>query len=369
MKNFFDQQNELTAAKIEIFSEYITGYLPKILLTFNCCQLFDLFCGAGKNGTHLGSPLILIEKSKDILKIPQVIAKKSRIDLFFNDQSTENIKNLKDNLQDFNHQFIKVIEIRNDEFQEAFKAMLQQQKKQCAKFFFLDPFNYSDVTVENLKTLMQLDHTEVFLFIPVFHGYRFSSKKDYPKDHKTRKFIEDFTDKGLSNYSGINEFMESIKNKLISEIGLDYVRPILLDNGKCKNAIFLLTKHPQGMQLMNRIAFKKSDDGTGINIKKSNSGQADIFGTDGTIRFQIYSDKLENEIRKNKKMTNQQIVLFTIKEEFLPKHSKSALHEICKRGKIIAKSESIDVTNKPGKWYISESTINTSKTVEFIYVD
>lgn len=61
MSDFFDNQSFLTAAKIKIYNEYITGYLPKILQTFKYCLIADLFCGAEKNGDEDG---ILLKKSK-----------------------------------------------------------------------------------------------------------------------------------------------------------------------------------------------------------------------------------------------------------------------------------------------------------------
>ena len=67
MSDFFDSQSDLTAAKVKIYKEYITGYLPKILQTFGHCLIADLFCGAGKNGDQEGSPLVLIKQAEYIL--------------------------------------------------------------------------------------------------------------------------------------------------------------------------------------------------------------------------------------------------------------------------------------------------------------
>ncbi len=49
---------------------------------------------------------------------------------------------------------------------------------------------------------MNLPNSEVFLFTPIFHSYRFSNVGDYPENHKTRIFVEEFTTRGMANYDG-----------------------------------------------------------------------------------------------------------------------------------------------------------------------
>jgi three-Cys-motif partner protein len=366
MNDFFDKQDSLTAAKITIYKEYISGYLPKILQTFKRCQIADLFCGAGKNGDQDGSPLVLIDRAEYILSSEIVKRNSPKIEILFNDREKTNTDNLKLHLNHFSHPSISILGIDNGEFQTALKDFLQLASPKASKFFFLDPFKYSDVNIEHLRILMGLPNSEVLLFIPVFHSYRFASKKDYPKEHKTRKFVEEFTTKGMFNYSGIDEFMQSIKEKFKKELHLDYVRPILLDDGNRKNAVFLLTKHREGMLLMNEVAFKQSDDGKGVNIKVQQSGQRDLFGTHATTRFDDFTNKLEQKLEENKSMTNDKIVDFCIQEEFLPKHAKDALNIICSRAIITVKSGEEIITDKPGKWNIAKKI---NKVIVFNYGD
>ncbi len=365
MSNFFAEQSDLTAAKVKIYKEYITGYLPKILQTFKHCLIADLFCGAGKNGTQDGSPLVLIKQTEYILTSPALNKLTLDIEILLNDNDKKNIDNLKLQLDNTYHPSIKIHPIKNTDFQNILTEILQEFKtNKIPKFFFLDPFKYSDVTIDNLKDLMALPYSEVFLFAPIFHSYRFSNEGDYSKDHKTRIFVEEFTTRGMANYDGIDDFMQSIKDKIKKELNLDYVRPILLDDGKCKNAIFLLTKHQAGMLLMNKIALKQSDDGKGVNIKDQQSGQGDMFGTQGTSRFEVFAKNLELTLKNNKQMTNAEIVDFTIMEEFLPKNAKDILNDLCTNNKLTVYNGSDNITSKKGQWNISEKI---SKTINFTY--
>ncbi len=312
---------------------------------------------------------MLLDRAKYILDSPIIKRTNPIIEILFNDKDKKNSDNLTLQLKKNSHPSIKIHPIKNLNFQSILFQILSKYKNYSTpKFFFLDPFTYSDVTLDNLRDLMFLPKSEVFLFIPVFHSYRFSSNKDFQKNHKTRQFVEEFTTKGMANYDDIDDFMQSIKEKIKEELGLDYVRPILLDDGTCKNAIFLLTKHQKGMLLMNQIALKESNDGKGINIKSQQTN--DLFGyqeTQGTLRFDVLTQKLEQELKNRKIMTNDKIIDFSIKEEFLPKHAKNSLKAICKKNKIVVEDENgNNITEKQGKWNIAEKI---TKNIRFIYVN
>lgn len=364
--SFFENQSPLTWAKIEIYKEYITRYLPKVLQGFGSCLIADLFCGAGKSGDQDGSPLVLISQAKYILTSPN-LRKHINIEILFNDKDQGNSNNLRSHLGEISHESITIRPVKNVDFQTVLFEILREFKNSMPpKFFFLDPFKYSDVTIDNLRNLMSLPNSEVLLFTPLHHSYRFSNAKDFAEDHQTRKFVEEFTTRGMADYDGIDDYMNSIKEKMKSELRLDYVRPILLDDGKCKNAIFLLTKHRDGMLEMNKVAFRKSPDGKGVNVKLQLAGQGELFGAKGTPRFHEFAKKLELELKVQKSMSNAEIVEFTIREGFLPKHVKDVLIELCAMKNLSVVHENINITGKASKWCIAEKI---TKEVVFTYVD
>jgi len=69
--------------------------------------------------------------------------------------------------------------------------------------------------------------------------------------------------------------MFSVREKLLQETSIPYVRPVLLDGGGSKNSLFLLTKHQKGMLSMNKIALKITDDGSHVKVKNQN--QTSLF--------------------------------------------------------------------------------------------
>jgi len=331
-KKYYNKQDDLTAVKIEFYQNYIEVYLIKLLMGFGKCFIADLFCGAGKNGDKAGSPLALLNRAEYILTVPQL--RDSQIYILFNDKNKNNIQSLEKELKSVKrNENINIFSVQNKIFKNILLEILEQfRHKVVPKFFLLDPFTYSDVKIIHLKEIMSLKNTEILLFLPTFHAYRFAGDEKLKKDHKTRVFVEEFTDKGIYDYENIDDFMQSIKNKLRQKLGLDFVRPILLDGGKRKNALFLLTKNQEGMMLMNKIALKMSEDGKGINIK--NFGQRTLLGTSWTSKFKLFSSKLIGEIKKRGQMTNIEIIKFTIMEEFLPKHAKDVLKDLKVKGSI-----------------------------------
>jgi three-Cys-motif partner protein len=95
-KEFFDVQTDLTASKILIYRQYLSSFLPKVLMQYGKCFIADFFCGCGKNGDKDGSPLALIEVAKKSLESP-VIQKKwpnAEIVIVFSDADKQCCDNL-----------------------------------------------------------------------------------------------------------------------------------------------------------------------------------------------------------------------------------------------------------------------------------
>lgn len=367
---FFDGQSDLTSAKINIYKEYLEGLLPKLLMSFGSCAIIDMFCGSGKNGERQGSPLVLLDRLDYILKSPQLKNKMPlSVNILFNDMAKGNIQKLEKELNEisYDRKLIKIT-LKSENYDDYVHTLIEKlEKVRIPKFIFLDPFSYSNVKMDELKKLMNLLFTEVLLFIPIFHSYRFASK-EFKAEHRTRKFVEDFTTKGVHNYTNIYDFTLSVKNKIKQELGLKYVRPILIDGGGSKNSLFLLTKHREGMMLMNKVASKNTVDGNSINVKEQ--GLLSLFdGSKEEIESSFYNDYKIELIKKLKSgiLSNDDIVDFTIEECFLPKHAKKIISELYDEGKIIVTNENGEEIIRKQKWNIAEK-INTRTLFRWISI-
>ncbi|WP_298367597.1 three-Cys-motif partner protein TcmP [uncultured Lutibacter sp.] len=361
---FFEVQSDLTSAKIKIYEDYLEGYLPKLLMPFGRCIIIDLFCGSGKNGKHKGSPLVLLDKLKYILNsTPLKGNKEILIQILFNDQNTSNISKLEYELNNYKYdRDVIKITLKEETYEDYIDTLVKKlENNQSPKFIFLDPFTYSNVRMNDLINLMNLPKTEVLLFLPIFHSYRFASK-EFKSEHKTRKFVEEFTIEGVNNYENIYDFTLSVKNRLKKDIGLKYVRPILIEGGGSKNSLFLLTKHRAGMLLMNKVATKNTIDGNSVKVKEQN-----LLSLFDESREEIESSFLSSykkgliEKLKLTPLTNKEIVDFTIEEGFLPKQAKKILSELYNNKKIVVIDKKGELINSKLQWNIAEKIkIHTS---------
>ncbi len=352
-KEFKDIQTPVTRLKIETYKNYIGTYLIKVLNQYSSCIIADLFCGCGKNGTEDGSPLVLLKIIKRILKEVEFNNPNVKIKIFFNDLDKECIQAVKEEVENETYPKDKIeIIYSNNDFNNAFSLLKPLINNRTPKFIFLDPYTYSIVPLASLKELMSYETTEVLLFTPLRSSYRFSKTENIPDLLKT--FLNTYTTRGIYNYENIVNYARSIKDKLREEIPTNYVREIILKDGNLENALFFITKHIAGMNLMNEIFWKNNEDGVKLDAKQSTL-QGSLFGEDdvmGTIEIiKDFSRNLITLLEKTGGMKNTDIFEYTSQNGFLAKHAAFALDTYKQDGGKI-KIDKIDPTAR-NMYYLS----------------
>ena len=301
-------------------------------MQYGQCFIADFFCGRGKNGNVDGSPLVLIDIAKKSLENP-VINKKwqnAKVTIVFSDADKKCCEDLKDFLGKMAMPSgIKVLGPYCEDFNSIkAKAMAAFEGVSEPKFFFLDPFTYSDVSINDVKALMDVPSAEVLLFLPTFHSYRFVKCANEVGALKT--FLENFTDRGCTDYANINDFNESIRQRLLKEIGLKYVRAVGLDDGSKKHALFYLTKHVTGMLLMNKLIWKYANDGMTVKVKDDEEPTLFNLSTI-TGNFVRIKELFQNHIKENKRISNVEIIDFVAQNCFDTKYANDILKDMKKQ--------------------------------------
>lgn len=357
-ENYFWKQTEITNQKLEFYKNYIENYSIKLLMWYWVLFVADLFCWSWTNWKERWSPLILIDILNNVLKSDTLLKNKpdAKIILLLNDSNKENISILENILKEYTIDNKINIITKNDEFNwilESVKSL--KDYKNMPKFFFLDPFTFSIISVNNLKLLMDLWLSEVLMFSPIFDAYRFKTAKNIldNENHKTRKFIEEYTNDWLIDYSDIHDFNHSIIKKLRKELKTDYVKYILLNWGKRQNALFHTTSHISGSLLFTKISRKLWDYWMGIDVKfKENSKiQWCLFDPweiecDHLLRsFEIFLI----DILKEKALSNINVVELATINGFEP----SEANQILKKYKTSLEIKYL--TDKNNWYYISET--------------
>ena len=296
---FFKKQSKLTAIKTTIFEEYITSYLIRKATSFQECNIADLFCGSGKNGNKLGSPLIIVNIIKKLFQF-KYICDNFKVNLFFNDIDEENIKYLNKNLSTLTINKKVNIQIFNDDFYKIYPQVLSKMGKNSCKFFLLDPFGYTDITIEDLQKIFSLPNTEILFFIPIFYAYRFAN---YQKaTGKVKDFLKTYTTKGIFSYKNVYTFSKSIISKISNLLETKYIREFILKDKSQINALFLITKDKKSMLIANNIFWQYSFNGKNISsfIKINN-----LNITSKTAYLILY---IKKQLLSTKRNFNREIV-------------------------------------------------------------
>jgi len=358
--DFYLNQTDITAAKIKLYQGYIGTYLIKVLMKFGKCSVADLFCGPGKNGAEKGSPLVLLEEAEKMLTSETLkrLYPYPEVSILFNDIEPDHIANLAVELSHMTlPREIRIETPTSKHFRDVINSNSMLLRSPRPKFFFLDPFNYSDVTMEDIKRLIDSPFTEVLLFLPAFFAYRFAGVET---EEKTKRFLESFTTRGIADYADFDDFIGSIREKLLASLGIEFVRPIILDAGQKKNTLFFLSKSIHGMLVMNEVIWEDAYDGKRVLVKGQEeepglfTKQALEVATPALVAFER---NLLEEMKNRKSMTNVDVIRFAIKEGFLPRHAEDIIKKHHEHFSLVI------TDGKQKRPYVSTPNINTARSI------
>ena len=117
-------------------------------------NLFDLFCGTGRDSEDTAGTIIALEVLKEYEDL--VNATEVQINLFFNDQNDKFLKQLNANINELGYDEENInIHFYNEDFVDLFPKLLPKTKK-AANLMFLDQFGIKYVNEERFKTLIEL---------------------------------------------------------------------------------------------------------------------------------------------------------------------------------------------------------------------
>jgi three-Cys-motif partner protein len=347
---------EHSAAKVRLLKEYISAYLG-ILSNADWIKevfLYDLFSGPGiyENGGE-GSPIIFLN---EIVKAHESVArprnKPTKFNCLFNDLDKQKIDKLQDNITErkLDISNFGTIKYRTEDY----KSILEEIRKEINQFnnergfVFIDPYGYSEVSLNDIYQLTSTGKSEVLLFMPTHHMYRF---KDNGTPECLIRFMEDLdiSDK-IKGVHGL-EFIEVVMNGFQSKLGEN----VFVDSFVIKRelnqffCLFFFTSNILGYLKMLEAKWKiDKEDGRGWHGVQTNN----LFSQSSEV---ANTDKLERLIIKHLQSgpkTSGELFELIIHNRYLPKHGTEILKSL---------QERLDVTDESGKkaqkgaFYISYS--------------
>lgn len=162
--------HEHSKFKLELYRLYLVMYLTILLKSARFHEVFvhDVFAGSGKSANdENGSALIAataIQKIQKTLPKPPVI-------LRLNERDPNKFTLLMEALRPF--QFAQLSDLDANQYIEKWV-----QPNNSHSLFFIDPYGYTQLSIESLRRLLSMSRCEFLIFIPISHIYRFLRKEE-----------------------------------------------------------------------------------------------------------------------------------------------------------------------------------------------
>lgn len=327
---------EHSKAKVELYGRYLSVYL-NILRNVTSVEkifIFDLLAGEGiyLDGSK-GSPIIALENlqrfTSSAIKFPE-------IEIWFNDNGKSEIEAGVDKI-DRVERFAKEIRVdekvqivfSKDDYEEVLpRALAALRGTRNAKgLFFIDPYGYKDIHPDEIKQIMNSGNTEVILFLPISHMYRFAQKalrSNFPGSAPLKAFLDELIDGEMSPFSSVYDFQLQLKDNLRNYLGSDrfFVDTFILERDSNNvYCLFFLTSHIRGFEKMLETKWRiDTTEGKSHKIEKTTA----MFSG---IEIANYPRKLREFISQVDYRTNEELYRFGLENGFLPKHTNKVIKE------------------------------------------
>lgn len=150
-------------AKHEILRRYMYTWLNILKNKFPRIHYIDGFAGKGKyDDNSEGSPLIVLEAAIGLYKNKP----KSVFEIYFIEKEKNNIEVLQNEVQKLNVLENVIVNCINDDFGNFFEEYMkdyENEKRNIPKLFFLDPFGYSQIKMNQLSRILQMTSCEYLI--------------------------------------------------------------------------------------------------------------------------------------------------------------------------------------------------------------
>ena len=361
INNFLEEHSK---AKIELWSYYLSIYLNVIHRTpyIDKIYIYDIFCGEGKYaGGESGSPLVTLEKIKNHYDANNNTC--PNIEIQFNDNGFSEIEKDKkriDRVKHFAKSIFKPDTVNIDYTDFDSKTILSNIIQKLSKLnsneralLFIDPWGYKEIDTKQLKTILQNGKTEIILFLPIYLMYMFTNKAisedNFPGGKPLQLFIKELFGIETPDLTSELRYINSLTRQFKKYLNINFSTSFSIErNPGHYFSLFFFTNNKIGFQKMLETKWKLDEQngrGYKIAVDKNQSSMFDI------TEVSNYNELVYDFIKKNKVVTNAQLLDFGLYNEYLPKHTKLVLDNLLSSNKI--KRASLDY--KPAlSWYLND---------------
>lgn len=344
---------EHSKTKVRLLEAYLTEYLPVIANDgyTEAVHFFDMFCGEGlyPNGGE-GSPLVIARMLGELCRgragkwIPNLHFTWNDIDEAKVIQVSESLaaspasKYPNVSLTPLNLEYSEIFGLA----EKCVKALSGKQKA----FLFVDPYGYKDVKPHHIRDLLQGGRSELLLFQPTQHLFRFSGKGRPPALTEFMLEISDGEEwpAGLSIRDYIRHTTQLFRKYLGQKFFVDTFT-IEKEAPKAVFCLFFFSPHIRGFEKMLNAKWKMdADNGQGWHYQDAMQS-FDLFEKPQTNALELY---LEREMRSHASYSNGELYEMVLRFGFLPKHANEILSQWQKAGRLL-----VSPLSRKGAFYLT----------------
>jgi hypothetical protein len=325
--------DEATCAKLGLFRDYITEWLPVWLSQARPSvpiTIVDFFAGPGRDATGKdGSPLIAITQLRVFSSL--IKARSAKVQLFLNEHSKAKAAELRAALaaQDL-PPGLCTYEIHNLDFAEAF-ALLYPRLCQGPSLLILDQQGMKQISDEIFKKILTLSRADFVFFIASSFIRRFESHPVFQKYLKIPP--------GAVTSAAFNDTHRAVTRyyqDLATQDGGDYfVGQFSIKKGSNLYGLIFGSHHPLGLEKFLAACWKvdpeRGEANFDIDDDQIDLNTPHLFAEmDRPLKLTLFQDALRSRILSGELKTDGDVYLDSLREGFLPAHGRAVLREIIK---------------------------------------
>ena len=340
---------EHTQIKLEVYIIYLKAYLSILGNSqFKHIDIIDIFAGQGKsdNGKE-GSALLAFNVIQNYRKEHD-----KSVRLFLNEKDTQKVNKLKDYIDIEKHPYTHIYNEPANNFISKLKDLNNNHS-----LIFIDPYGYTSVSGENLNKIFTRRNTDIILFIPVFHIYRFLRKED--NDEQLKPIAQFLQDIGINENDvkdkkiDLDKFCSLILKAIQEKSNSDFCNYYKIKHEKHQSeyALFFCSKHIKGLEEFLR-SMKKTDD--------SHKKEIQLL-----LPFEEEYQYIINALHSVKTLSNVSLYKLGILSGYYSKEINSHLKNLEDNKRIVV-SSATDKTRNKNNFYIGSKYLKDNDERIFV---
>lgn len=337
-KNLHDKPfSESTIAKLEIFEDYASAWLPVFVMSSSSSYLciIDFFAGTGYDVSGVaGSPIRLLKVINT--QVANIFKKGRKIKLHLNEFDKNKFDKLIIAVSEFLDQYPalkRVVEIQY--YQKDFEILfsdLQQEMKTYPSLIYLDQNGIKFANEKYLLELEKTDKTDFLYFISSSYVKRFADRPEFRKH-----FDIDIESVKNNPYKFIHiTVLEHLKSKLPVGTKLK-LHPYTIKKNQNIYGIVFGASHPLAVDKFLKIAWSKNKTNGQANFDIEDDlvkGQIDLFYGKRLTKIEKFKETFNELVLNGKIKNNFEALEYVHSLSHIGKHASDCLNQLKKEKKI-----------------------------------